>query len=57
MWQMPVSIRRATCIARAMSRPNTEAAKPYSVSLATRTASSTPLTRTIETSGPNDSSP
>ena len=37
-----------------MSRPNTAADSPYSVSLATRIASSTPFTRTTGFTGPND---
>jgi hypothetical protein len=28
MWQMPDSMRRATCMARPMSRPNTAADRP-----------------------------
>ncbi len=55
-WQMPDSMRRATPMARAMSRPNTAADRPYSLSLAQATASSTPSTRTIALTGPNDSS-
>ena len=42
---------------RRASPPNTAAHSPYSVSLATRTASSVPSTGTIVTTGPNDSSP
>ena len=38
----------------AMSRLNTAADRPYSVSLATRIASSSPSTRTIGFTGPND---
>ena len=57
MWQMPDAIRFDTASARATSRPNTAADSPYSVSLATRTASSTPRTRTIGFTGPKDSSP
>ena len=56
MWQMPDSMRAATASARLMSRLNTAADSPYSVSLAMRTASSSPLTRITGFTGPNDSS-
>ena len=56
-WQMPDSIRRATSSAAGTSAPKTAAARPYSVSFATRTASSAPSTATSATTGPNDSSP
>jgi hypothetical protein len=56
-WQIPLSIRWATSSAPGTSWLKTAAASPYSVSLATRTASSTPSTVTIEASGPKDSSP
>ena len=56
-WQMPLSIRAATLSARSVSWPNTAADRPYSVSLAIRTASSTPSAVTTVTTGPNDSSP
>ena len=49
-------MRRATSSARARFLPNTAADSPYSVSLASSTASSTDFTRVIETCGPNDSS-
>ena len=56
MWQMPDSMRLATFSARWMSRLKTAAERPYSVSLATRIASSSPCTRTTGFTGPNDSS-
>jgi hypothetical protein len=56
MWQMPLSIRRATSIARSTSSLNTAAERPYSVSFAVSIASPVPLTGTIVTTGPNDSS-
>ena len=43
MWQMPDSIRLATASARWTSRLKTADESPYSVSLATRIASSSPL--------------
>src|SRR3954464_4979329 len=55
-WHIPVSSRRATSRAAGTLELNTADDSPYSVSLATRTASSTPSTETIETTGPNDSS-
>src|SRR2546426_637338 len=45
-------MRRATSNAVGTWRPNTAAASPYSVSLATRTASSGPATGMIPTTGP-----
>ncbi len=56
MWQMPDSMRCATAMARPMSRENTAADKPYSLSLASRIASSSVSKRSTETMGPNDSS-
>ena len=56
-WHMPVSSRAATSSAASTSALNTADESPYSVSFATRTASSTPSTTTIDTTGPNDSSP
>jgi hypothetical protein len=49
-------MRRATFIARAMSRPNTAADRPYSLSLAQATAASTSVTRTMHFTGPKVSS-
>ena len=51
MWQMPLSIRRARSSAVGTSLPKTDAASPYSVSFATRTASSGPSTSMTETTG------
>src|SRR5690606_2015517 len=56
MSQMPDWIRAATRQARETSRLNTAADRPYSVSLATSTAWSSPSTRITETRLPNDSS-
>ena len=53
---MPESILRATLNARAMSRPNTAADRPYSLSLAQAIASSVPFTRTTHFTGPKVSS-
>jgi len=56
-WQIALSMRWAISSAAGMSWLKTAAVSPYSVSLATRTASSTPSTVTIEAGGPKDSSP
>ena len=55
-WQMPDSIRLATCQALELSLPNTAAARPNSLSLAQATASSTPFTRTMALTGAKVSS-
>ncbi len=56
MWQMPLSMRFAGSSPRAMSRVKMAADRPYSVSLATRIASSASFTRIMLTTGPKDSS-
>ena len=52
IWQMPLSIRFATAIARSMSRLKTAADSPYSLSFASVTASSSVAARTIVAIGP-----
>jgi hypothetical protein len=56
MWQMPDSIRCATPHARAVSRLNTADESPYALSFAQAIAASSPRTRTMPFTGPNDSS-